>query len=212
MDDNKDKIIKKINVEKLNVVDKDGNIKMTLFGEGNIPPAIMDGEDILPGHRQDEPLSGVLFYNGEGDECGGLIFGSKRNESGEYHSGLSLTFDQYKQDQIIQVYVDDNNGDQNYGIQIYDRPNIPLPEVVERFKNIQNITDESEKKEALEKLAKGQHQRIFMGKNLNGDIAVRLSDSNGKERIRMVIDKEDIPRMEFLDEQGNVIYSLPPKL
>lgn len=202
MNDNKD-IIKSINVEKLNVVGKDGKVKMALFGEGNIPPPIMDGQDILPGHRQNEPYSGIIFYNGEGDECGGLVFGSKKDESGKYHSGLSMTFDQYKQDQIVQMYVDDNNGDQSYGFQIYDRPTIPLPEIIEKSRNIQNIKDETERKEAIEHLNKGQHQRIFLGKNRNGEVSVRLSDSNGKERIRMVVDIEDIPRMEFLDEQGN---------
>lgn len=33
-----------IDVEKLNIVEKDGEIKMTLFNSDNIPPAIMDGK------------------------------------------------------------------------------------------------------------------------------------------------------------------------
>lgn len=195
--DAKKQRIKSIDVENLNIVDTEGNIKMTLFGRGNVPAAIMNEKDILPGHRQDDPISGIMFYNGEGDECGGLIFGSEKKDNGEYNSALSLTFDQYKQDQIVQVVVDDNNGEQAYGFYIFDRPDIPLPEIIEQSMSGQNIDN--------------GHQRIFMGKNRNGDVSVRLSDSNGKERIRMVIDSNDIPRMEFLDEKGSVIYSLPPK-
>lgn len=47
--------IKFIDVENLNIVDKDGNVKFTLFSKGNVPPPLMNGRDILPGHRQDDP-------------------------------------------------------------------------------------------------------------------------------------------------------------
>jgi len=203
--------IKNINVENLNIVDKEGNIKMTLFSEGNVPSLIMEGKDILPGHRQNDPISGIVFYNGEGDECGGLVFGSEKKENGEYYSGLSLTFDQYKQDQIVQIEVDDRNGEQMYGFRIYDRPNIPISGLIEQYKIIENMEDGPEKQKASEELSKGQHQRMFMGKNQKGDVSVRLSDSKGKERIRMVVDSEDIPRLEFLDDKGKVVYSLPPE-
>lgn len=53
-----------LDVEKLNIVDGSGKIKMTLFNQDNIPPLIIDGEDILPGHRQNDPISGIMFYNG----------------------------------------------------------------------------------------------------------------------------------------------------
>lgn len=203
--------MKNINVENLNIVDKEGNIKMTLFSEGNVPSLIMGGKDILPGHRQNDPFSGIVFYNGEGDECGGLVFGSEKKENGEYYSGLSLTFDQYKQDQIVQIEVDDRNGEQMYGFRIYDRPDSPITELIEQSKKIENMEDGPEKQKALESLYKGHHQRMFMGKNRNGDVSVSLSDSKGKERIRMVIDSEDIPRLEFLDDKGKVVYSLPPE-
>ncbi len=31
-------------------------IKMTLFNQENIPPVILDGQDIMPGHRKDNPI------------------------------------------------------------------------------------------------------------------------------------------------------------
>ncbi|MEF3303399.1 hypothetical protein [Paenibacillus sp. GYB003] len=106
----------RIDAESLNIVDRDGTIRMTLFNNANIPPAMMDGKDFLPGHRQDWPISGIMFYNGEGDECGGLIFGSERREDGTYTSTASLTFDQYKQDEVVSLSYDNENGVLNYGI------------------------------------------------------------------------------------------------
>jgi hypothetical protein len=84
---------KELDVEKLNIVDKRGKVKMTLFNQENIPPAMMHGEDILPGHRKRDPISGIMFYNGKEDECGGLIYGSEEDEDGNLYAGASLTFD-----------------------------------------------------------------------------------------------------------------------
>lgn len=33
----------------------------------------------------------------------------------------------------------------------------------------------------------------------------------GRPRIRMRVDQDDVPRLEFLNENGEVVYSLPPQ-
>src|SRR5699024_6590023 len=119
MSDKKEKYTE-LDVEKLNVVDSNGKIKLTLFNQENIPPAIIDGKDILPGHRQSDPIFGMIFYNGEGDECGGLIYGSEKDEEGNVFAGASLTFDQYKQDQVVQVHYKEDKGQKLYGFSVYD--------------------------------------------------------------------------------------------
>lgn len=209
---NKKKKYTELDVEKLNIVDSEGKIKLTLFNQENIPPAIMDGKDILPGHRQSDPISGMMFYNSEGDECGGLSYGNKIDEDGKVSADVSLTFDQYKQDQVVQMHYSDENGEQYYGFSVYDRPNTPLPELIDKSNRIQNSSiPEEEKSKKLNKLFEGNAPRAFMGKNQKGEVSVKLSDSKGKPRIRMVVDENDIPRMEFLDGEGNVIYKLPPE-
>jgi hypothetical protein len=203
---------KRIDVENLNIVDKDGNVKMTLFNPENVPSLIFEGKDILPGHRKDWPVSGITFYNGEGDECGGLVFGSAKKDDGQYESFGSLSFDQYKQDQVVTFSYNNENGNMNYGLTICDRPKVPLPLILDKIQEIQesNLSDEAKEKEKSA-LWEGSTTRAFMGKNENGEVTVRLMDSRGKPRIRMLIDADDNPIMEFLDAQGNVIYSIPPQ-
>lgn len=210
MKENKQKF-QNIEAENLNIVDKDGNVKMSLFNSENIPSLIMEGKDILPDHRQNDNTAGIMFYSGEGDECGGLIFGSERDDNGKYTSGLSLTFDQYKQDQILQMLVAQQNGERHYGFHIFDRPDSHISETVEKVKAIQEMEEGPEKEKATQELAEGQSRRAFMGKGENGDVSVRLADSQGNDRIRMVIDANDVPHMEFLNEKGEVVYSLPPE-
>jgi len=176
-------------------------------------PAIIDGKDILPGHRQSDPISGIMFYNSEGDECGGLIYGNEEDEDGNISADVSLTFDQYKQDQVVQMHYSGENGQKNYGFSIYDLPDTPLPELLKCHNEILNSNlTEDEKDTELDKVWKGNTQRALLGKNNNGNVSVQLSDSKGNPRIRMVLDSSDVPRMEFLDSEGNVTYKLPPEL
>lgn len=48
-------------------------------------------------------------------------------------------------------------------------------------------------------------------KERNGDVSVKLMDSKGHPRIRLVVDKNDVPKMQFLNEEGEVTYQLPPE-
>ncbi|GEN46853.1 hypothetical protein [Alkalibacillus haloalkaliphilus] len=202
----------KIEAEQLNIVDKNGKVKLSLFNQDHIPPAIMDGVDILPGHRQNDPISGLMFYNSDGDECGGLIYGNEIKEDGSYEAGASLTFDQYKQDQVVQMSYNDRNGERSYGFSVYDRPEQGLKETIEKQEEIKksNLSDD-EKDEATKQLFEGNVPRAQMGKSTKGDVSVKLMDSKGNQRIRMVVDEHDVPKIEFLDEKGNVTYRLPPK-
>lgn len=209
---NKKEKFTELDVEKLNIVNRNGKVKLTLFNQENIPPAIMDGQDILPGHRQSDPISGMMFYNSEGDECGGLIYGNEINEDGNVSAGASLTFDQYKQDQVVQVHYSEKDGEGLYGFSVYDRPDTPLSEIIEKVNEIKssNLSEEDKSKE-LDKVYSGNAPRAFMGKEQNGDMFIKLMDSMGRQRIRMVVDKNDVPRMEFLNENGEVTYKLPPE-
>lgn len=202
-----------MDVENLNIVDKNGTVRLSLFNSDNMPPLIFEGEDILPGHRQGSNKAGLMFFNAQGTECGGLIFGSEKNEeTGEYSSGLSLTFDQYNHDQLIQMSVIDDNGTQNYGISIFDRPNETIKDTFTKINKMSTMEDECEKSKLLRELKESNARRMFMGKSSDGEVSVKLSDSKGNERIRMVIDKNDVPKLEFLNEKGEVIYSLPPEI
>jgi hypothetical protein len=211
--ESKSQKFERVDVENLNIVDKDGNIKMTLFSRDSIPAAIIDGKDILPGHRSDWPISGIMFYNGEGDECGGLIFGSERDENGSYSSFASLTFDQYKQDEVVQITYNNENGALNYGFSVADRSKTPLPILIDKMQEIKgsNKDDKTKEKEIAE-LWDGNTRRAFMGRNEKNEVTVQLMDSKGKQRIRMLVDENDIPRIEFLDGKGDVIYKIPPEI
>ena len=95
---------------------------------------------------------------------------------------------------------------------VFDRPKETIKETVDKLKRLEGLQDGTEKQELIKELRKDNLKRMFMGKTSNGEVSVRMNDSEGKERIRMLIDKNDNPKLEFLNEKGEVIYSLPPEL
>jgi hypothetical protein len=64
----------------------------------------------------------MIFYNDEGSENGGLIFGGHRNDKGEVvDSGVSLSFDKYGQPgQMVQLAGVDDKDDKFAGLAVND--------------------------------------------------------------------------------------------
>ena len=73
-----------IDVERINLVEKDGKLRMVISNEERQHPGIVNGK-IIPRKGQRPP--GMIFFNHLGDEMGGLIFG---DNGGNGHFG-SLT-------------------------------------------------------------------------------------------------------------------------
>jgi hypothetical protein len=99
-----------VQVRRINIVEPDGTLRMVISNHDQLPGVIVKGKEFP---KVDRPEAGMLFYNNEGTENGGLIFGGHRNEKGEIvDSGVSLSFDKYGQPgQIVQlagVYDKDN--------------------------------------------------------------------------------------------------------
>lgn len=191
-----------ISVERLNIVDKEGKPRLVLAGPG-VPPGTIDGRTL---HSETRP-PGILFFNDEGDECGGLIFSGQREPDGTVSSGASLTFDRWKQDQVVQLIYGQQGDSYFYGFIGVDRPEMKLPEMVDRFEKARAEEDDA----ALAELQALSPMRFFLGRERDGGVTLFMMDSKGRPRIRMRVDANDVPRLEFLDEEGKVSFSLPPE-
>lgn len=62
---------------------------------------------------------GILFFNEEQDEVGGLGFSGNKEEGG---NNVYLSIDQYKNDQVMQLMHYTNENENNrYGLQLWER-------------------------------------------------------------------------------------------
>ena len=74
------------------------------------------------------------------------------------------------------------------------------------------MPDEPARKAADRKLRdKGEfgRERISIAKLRDKSAVIQLSDANGQTRIIIAVDATGNPRMEFLDENGKTIYTVP---
>jgi hypothetical protein len=89
-----------IDVERINVIEPDGKIRLVISDRAKFPGSFYDGSEVKRGDRQS---TGLLFMNDEGTEMGGLIFGGAKGPDGEVSGNGHLSFDQYDQDQTFTV-------------------------------------------------------------------------------------------------------------
>ena len=92
-------------VGRINVVDANGALRMVTSNKDRMHPGMMDGKMI----DRPRPVAGLLFFNEEGDEVGGLSYtGREVNGRGRANSGLM--FDQFKQDQTVGITYSETDG------------------------------------------------------------------------------------------------------
>jgi hypothetical protein len=195
-----------IDVERINIVEKDGKLRMVISNQERQHPGIVNGKIL----KRDGPRPpGMIFFNHLGDEMGGFIFG---DNGGNGHFG-SLTFDKVKNDQAVGFrYLESDNGAYQAGLEVWQQPNLPLDVVEAKWEAARKIPDEAARKAAMQALIdnnESTQQRLFLGKQRDNAAMLVMSDIKGKPRIRMQVAPDGTPKLEFLDEAGKVIYSVP---
>ena len=106
---NNNKKFEEIDVERINIVEKNGDLKMVISNQARQHPGIVNGKIIK---RKSQRPPGIIFFNQIGDEMGGLIYGDNGDNG---HFG-SLTWDKFKGDQTIGFrHLEGDNGKYSSG-------------------------------------------------------------------------------------------------
>src|ERR1044071_8742792 len=98
-----------IDVERINIIEKDGKLKLVISNSERQHPGIVDGKMLS---RTRPP--GLLFFNEKGDECGGLSFDGNQKD-GKANASALLAFDRFRQDQTIGIQYGESNGQYSAG-------------------------------------------------------------------------------------------------
>jgi hypothetical protein len=204
-----------IDVERINIVGSNDRPVLVLSNRRLIPGPSINGKE-YPRSVADgrELLSGMIFFNEEGDEVGGLIFNGIRKGSG-YSSVGHLSFDQWKQNQVVALQYLDNGRSRRAGLRVWDRPtNVSLDKQLDRLVRLMGA-EGKEREAVLGEIeaagARGEFgsERLFVGSQ-DQTAQIQLRDKQGRVRIRLLVDAADAARLEFLDEAGKVVAMYPP--
>jgi hypothetical protein len=194
-----------IDVERINIVDRDGKLRLVIANGERQHPGVVDGKTLS---RKRPP--GMIFFNERGDECGGL--GYEGNEKdGKASAGALLAFDRFRQDQTVGIQYGESDGRYFAGLRVWDRPETSLGPLIEKLAAIEKMKEGPEKTAALKALRDlpGGAERVMVGRDREQSAVVRLSDTKGRARVKLSVDGAGVARLEFLDETGRVTYSLP---
>ena len=185
-----------ITVQRLNILDANGTLRMVLAGKDRMHPGVMDGVTI----DRPRPVAGMLFFNDEGDEVGGLTYtGTVVNGRGRANAGIM--FDQIKQDQTVGISYSESNGQRSAGFQVWDRSDtVRLSELITKLNAANKLPAGAERDKAIADIrasAPPGPRRVFVGKTQDKASAIVLADAQGKPRITLMVDATGNPRIGF---------------
>lgn len=195
-----------IDVERINVVEKDGKLKMVISNKERQHPGAMDGKYYK--EREGQRAAGMIFFSEKGDEIGGLIFDGDTGK-GQYGS---LTFDKFRGDQTVQfIHTEDKDGNYFAGLRVNDQ-NMPLVDFLAKLDQINKLPTAEERQKANREFRESDAatvSRLAIGKSRDKTSLIMLNDGKGKPRLRISVAASGTPKLDFLDENGKVFYSLP---
>lgn len=195
-----------LTVQRLNVVDANGTLRFVLSNKDRMHPGVMDGVTI----NRPRPVAGMLFFNDEGDEVGGLTYTGSDDNGRRANAGIM--FDQLKQDQTIGITYSENNGQRMAGLQVWDRSEQPLSHLI-RGLNEANALPEGPERDAAVKAVRAKAppgpRRLFVGKNTDKSATVSLADGQGRPRLVMRVSEDGSSSIEFLSADGKTMQRIP---
>jgi hypothetical protein len=196
-----------IDVQRLNVIEPNGKLDLAISDKELFPAPVLHGKVMK---RSGDVAPGMIFFNGNGEEQGGMLWTSDVKD-GKYRAGAGLLFDQYNQDQTVGLMYDDDNGKRAAGVRVWDHPETPITDIWDKSQAIEKMKPGPERDQAQASLREEWGaERVFVGKQPDKSAVLLLSDAKGRTRIKLAVDSNGNPSMTFLDEAGKVTFSEPP--
>ncbi|NAS31095.1 hypothetical protein GTQ40_08950 [Flavobacteriaceae bacterium R38] len=216
---NKNDEFDEITVKRMNVVNDDGTTVIAISNKERIANPVIGGKKypvaVSDGRQY---MAGMIFFNEDGDEMGGLVFNSFKLPNGRTAGIGHLSFDRFNDNQVINLEYKENRAGVKTGITFYDRPgngNFKKSlDMIDQINFDKSLTKEerSEIASKFKEMSKNKAfgvQRVFLGSE-NEVSKLLLKDKLGKERIRLFVDSLNVAKLQFLNEKGDVVDEYPP--
>jgi hypothetical protein len=160
---------------------------MVLTNKSSAPGAYIKNKEYPHPDRQ---VTGLLFFDDEGTEDGGLVYGISKDQSGHMTgSNVHLSFDQY---------IMGDRGD--YSI-------LEALQANDRISKLPEERREAEWKKFVD-THPGDNTRVVLGRARDGGSVLRLKDMEGRDRIVLQVAPDGTPKVQMLDANGKVVREL----
>ena len=209
-----------LTVQRLNVVEPDGTLRVVLTNNNRIPGIIFKGYEYPDvGNRKSTTAAGMLFYDAQATESGGLTFGGRKDSDGSITRWGHLSFDRYNQDQMFTIDASDDGSNNASSVKMIDQPSWSIKELLDLLVSIQNLPPDQQQAAiaqfrqthpdgaGVRTLLSNENYPSVPADSRNG---LNLTDAAGHERTVLGIDADAVPSLQFLDTSGNVTNRYPP--
>lgn len=194
-----------IDVGRINVREPDGTLRMVISNRAQFPGSPWKGAVLARPDRTS--FAGMLFINDEGTENGGLIQKGTIGADGKVNAGLSLTFDRFRQDQVLQLLHEESGGYATTTIDVNDEADGQKLDVFARSEKMEMIgkMDRPQRAAEMEKLRLAgalPANRIRLGTTRDKAAALALSDAQGRPRLMLLVAADGTPSIMMFDDKG----------
>lgn len=197
-----------LTVHRINVVEPDGTLRMVISDKASFPGAIFHGRE----YKHPRPAAGLLFFNDEGTEDGGLVYGGGKDKDGKVSNHGHLSFDNYDQDQTLVLESNQDATDRkSVFLRIMDRPDWSLEDLF-KLQAANRGLPEAKQESSVHNFLKARPQaetRVALGRFPDKSSKLELMDRQGRKRIVMKVAADGTPSLQFLDAKGKVIGQWP---
>jgi hypothetical protein len=209
-----------ITVQRINVVEPDGTLRMVITNNNRIPGVIFEGHEYPDfGGRKATTAAGLLFYDAQATESGGLTFGGLKDSQGVISRFGHLSFDRYNQDEMFTIDAKDDGTNNASVVAMLDQPNWSIGDYLNLRVSIQNLPPDQQQA-AINQFFQTHTPGVGVRTTLSSENypsaptlsknGVDLKDSSGKDRVNLEIDSTQTPFLQFLDPNGTVTARYPP--
>lgn len=206
--------VKELVAEKVSIREADGTLKAALSDSAGFNEFARQGSGVK--------FSGLMFYNQEGEEEGGLVYSGKATPNGQ-DSDVTLTMDQYKQDQNVYLHHEEKKDEKGLriedGLSINARPDWKkVDEEYALYDRLGKMPESERDAAQLRAMQEGKlsSNRLFFGVKRGvkdnveyNDAGIFIKNKWGRVVIKLFVDNENKPRFEVFDPLGkSTIYEL----
>ncbi len=199
----------RIRAHRIDLVEPDGTERLILSNRTDYPGSFYHGKEFARPDRDDS--AGLLMLNDEGTEDGGFIWGGITKD-GKPMSFSHLSFDQYEQDQTLNLESSLEDGHRFTGIHMSDVPDFFItPQMIADYTLAKSMPSGQARSAALAGLEKKYppaHQRIALDRSRDDSVGLTLADPSGHPRLKILVAENGTPLIQFLDTKGKIKRTL----
>jgi hypothetical protein len=206
-----------LSVERLEVLEPDGSPAFVLANSRRPAVATVDGKVVMAGQEEERRVPSFIFFDGKGDEVGGMLFGNYEAPNGR-GAVRHLSLDALGQDQTVVLQHDQDARGSTSGLAISDRP---TQSMLDSFKDLglEPGATRAELTAAIERIPDAERgrrtrelfggRRAFFGTVRSGESRVELRDGEGRVRVSIEAPADGAASIRLLDESGAEVLRLP---